>query len=1481
MGSDITWKCLGNGKYAIRVTVYRSCNGIPIQYSPIEVKSKCGNYSHNGGGGPSGGQDITPVCEKRECTRCTNSSCRIPFGIEQYFFDDTIDVSKVNCSEFTIAWQQQARNVNIETGAAGLNFYCEASFSRRPPADKPCDNSPYFTRPPIAIYCKDRCEIYNPGVNDDDMNARGEADSLSYEFTDPLQGEGQTIPYISGFSKDAPLKFDGFPDKDGEFDPPKCKGFHLDPETGEIKFKATEETITVMAINVTEWRKDSSGKYQPIGTVRRDLQISIVDCGDNRSPVVTGIDCQKPTTMTFCANQSKCFTICSFDPDINDTVSLSWNNQVPGAKFTVEEGKKWPKAQFCWSPTNAHVRSYPWRFIVTATDDHCDINGRTSKTFTLYVRPAPEGYIKQTKDKCGWTTLQAIVTNGVAIKSYSWNGPYSPRDALVNVPNGTVKVKYKPNPNKIPTKYPITVTITSKDGCETQIVDTVTVDQYVYPDLGADTTVCVNTAMKLKVKTYFGKADYIYSWYVYNKATKTFEEKIGKVKDATEYNITANEDKIVVVKVVDGNACDNDDTLRIKAQIPPAPFLGQDIKGCEGTPVVLDARKNVAGKVMPMIRTTQWYKSDGVGGWINMPSGPTLPVKDAGTYKTILTDSIGCTGTDEVNITFYPLVDVVKKSQTVCKGDSAHVSGGIGTTNTLWEWYDLRYPLTKPPVSKTRNYDFKPAGFTNKVQVLKFLVKATEKHPEVNCMDADTITVEVHPLPVVNAGKPLAQCIDNPDYDLSTVPGLSPDNTGVWSAKSNPFAIYNGKILSPKGLGVGKHTLTYTYTDPVTKCFNTADVQIVIDTLPKVFAGKDTFRCMRDGKMTLNWGQPISGSQGKGYWYPADPNANFIVGNISQQFDPVKAGAGQHKLIYHFESGQKTKCDAEDTLVIEVFPDLKVIPGTYDPVCAGAGNTIILNATPSGGKWLGPGSQHVKSDGLGGWYFDAYEAGAGDYYPYYRVAHKPGAGDYCPDSATAHLVVNPLPSPTVTTPDNKTTYCVAGGDIQLVRNPSSSQPLIIQEQEGQDALHGSTFSPAEAGAGTYHVLYPYTDANGCKGTGTLTLQIDDTSSVQINTSGSLCEGAKYDITATIKNAAGIKWVSTDGKPLTAAQGQGTANVSYIPTPLEINAGRFNLKVTVYNPGVCDSAYTDRWFDINPSPTAKFSIPKKEGCSPLKVEFINQSDVKGEPGDIAQTNWTFYNDKDPNNPVGKVSKVGVETATFTFLEPGSYSVKMEVITKNGCPSSMNESGIIVYESPRPDFIGRPTFTTITNPKIKFENRTDASSIDENTSWEWNFGDRYVTGGGSATTRDAEWLYHDTGKYTVSLKAINGKGCDAIKTRYLYIDIRPEIIVFVPNVFTPATANRKLGPAKNNVFQPVISHVDRGEMFIYNRWGELMYYTNKLTTVTDAKDGTYNSLEGWDGKHNDEDVPMDVYVYLIKITSFSGKEHKYTGTVTLLR
>jgi gliding motility-associated-like protein len=90
------------------------------------------------------------------------------------------------------------------------------------------------------------------------------------------------------------------------------------------------------------------------------------------------------------------------------------------------------------------------------------------------------------------------------------------------------------------------------------------------------------------------------------------------------------------------------------------------------------------------------------------------------------------------------------------------------------------------------------------------------------------------------------------------------------------------------------------------------------------------------------------------------------------------------------------------------------------------------------------------------------------------------------------------------------------------------------------------------------------------------------------------------------------------------------------------------------------------------------------------------------------------------------------------------------------------------------------------------------------------------------------------------------------------INPE--VRIPNAFIPNDAE-----VVNQVFEPVFSFLpEHYEITIFNRLGTKVW----------------EGSEPWDGKVNGKYVPEGVYLYYIRVFSFSAKITEYNGKVTVL-
>ena len=132
--------------------------------------------------------------------------------------------------------------------------------------DTLCNNSPTLTNPPIAFACCNQPFTYNNGASDNK-----DYDSLSYEMVAALgNSRTNTLPPSAPLTVKSPMTvYCGFGNTPPCTPIPQAKppiGFFLDPETGDMIFTPTDcSEVGVVAIQVNEWRKDTSGVYKLVG----------------------------------------------------------------------------------------------------------------------------------------------------------------------------------------------------------------------------------------------------------------------------------------------------------------------------------------------------------------------------------------------------------------------------------------------------------------------------------------------------------------------------------------------------------------------------------------------------------------------------------------------------------------------------------------------------------------------------------------------------------------------------------------------------------------------------------------------------------------------------------------------------------------------------------------------------------------------------------------------------------------------------------------------------------------------------------------------------------------------------------------------------------------------------------------------------------------------------------------------------------------
>ena len=201
--------------------------------------------------------------------------------------------------------------------------------------------------------------------------------------------------------------------------------------------------------------------------------------------------------------------------------------------------------------------------------------------------------------------------------------------------------------------------------------------------------------------------------------------------------------------------------------------------------------------------------------------------------------------------------------------------------------------------------------------------------------------------------------------------------------------------------------------------------------------------------------------------------------------------------------------------------------------------------------------------------------------------------------------------------------------------------------------------------------------------------------------------------------------------------------------------------------------------------------------------------------------------------------------------GSYIVT--VSDALGCTGTMGVN-VSEYQSPVASFTADPS-VTFTDNNISFFNFSTNSTL-----YSWNFND-----GTSSIDQNPTHSYQLPGKYLVWLYAQNNFNCIDSTSREIIVN--ENVTFYIPNTFTPDN------DGINDLFGPkgVGLNNDLFEMYIFNRWGGIIFYTTDINIL-------------WNGKTTNSDsfCPQGVYTWVVLLRIHGGTEHvtRYTGTVTLL-
>ena len=269
--------------------------------------------------------------------------------------------------------------------------------------------------------------------------------------------------------------------------------------------------------------------------------------------------------------------------------------------------------------------------------------------------------------------------------------------------------------------------------------------------------------------------------------------------------------------------------------------------------------------------------------------------------------------------------------------------------------------------------------------------------------------------------------------------------------------------------------------------------------------------------------------------------------------------------------------------------------------------------------------------------------------------------------------------------------------------------------------------------------------------------------------------------------------------------------------------------------------------LPPYPRIRITNEKPAGCVPLTVQFAIEAEY------CKTYEWTFDDGSTSTEP----------TPEHTFTEPGIYNVKLTAYGDGG--SHYDYEIITVHELPQPDFTTSPQFVMLPNQQVQFFNATR-----NGYNYVWDFGD-----GTYSSEQNPHHLYTEEGIYDVKLVAYSTQMCVDSILKIAEVEVSGAGYIKYPNAFMPSDMSPSDGSYPvpddmNNVFHPKWSGVKEYDLWIFNRWGEMLFHTTNIEV-------------GWNGKYNNDgkDLGQDVYFWKAKGKFQNNTPFKIAGDVTLIR
>lgn len=272
---------VGNRDASVRLLIYRKQNPVLMDAVVLNL------------------QETVPLIFDNEACATLR---KLSFTEGRYYRTQQFDPARyTDPGGYYIVWERCCRNdaltnvANVAKAGVGMVFYLE--FPPMQQAGTSLTNSsPAFGVPNGDYICVNKPFTFNAGATDAD------GDELRYALVTPLNG--YTTANVPISTTDAPRNsyptVTWAPGISLQNAIPGNPALSINPATGQLSVRATQEGLYLFTVQCDEYRNG-----RRIGSVRRDIQLPVVDCSVNTPPpAVIMIDNTPTNAVGWCPGQT-------------------------------------------------------------------------------------------------------------------------------------------------------------------------------------------------------------------------------------------------------------------------------------------------------------------------------------------------------------------------------------------------------------------------------------------------------------------------------------------------------------------------------------------------------------------------------------------------------------------------------------------------------------------------------------------------------------------------------------------------------------------------------------------------------------------------------------------------------------------------------------------------------------------------------------------------------------------------------------------------------------------------------------------------------------------------------------------------------------------------------------------------------------------------------------------------------------------------